>query len=321
MLSKKSIPEFYQVRCVECGSFAVVVAGAKSYTCQQCSYTHKAPSAAALKKSEDFQLIPDERMELSKQTIEDLERLHADIVRSKEERGSLEQKADTGWLKYRIENQPAISKLMRELVQKRELEAEDEELLYSALKVDWLATTSPQIAMPGVGNEQHLVLDHGGMSHLLVLGAQPALLFSGSSAVAKILDFILEVFELFIMVAFAIKPGLKRIGKHFGELVEKIAENPRFKRLIEAIVEAVKSKKVQKILDKIKEFIEAIVRDSTFYEELKNAVTAVLKGYLSFFNIIWTLIKWLARGATGGSAIALEVAGWLIGVAIKVRNM
>lgn len=320
-MNKQSIPEFYQITCSECGGYAVAVKGSKSYTCTTCASSFKTPSAVALKRSEEFIKVPDERMDLSKKTIGNLENLYKEIVASKDDLNLSHQDFDDTLLPYRIENQPVISKLMNELLKEKELAEDDEEFLYSALKVDWLAETSPQIVIPGVGEELHLTLDHGGMTHLLVLGTQPALLFSGSSGVAKILDFILEVFELFILVAFAVKPGLKRIGKHFGRLIDKIANSPRYKKLIKAIVDAVKSRSVRRVLKKIKEFIEAIVRNSTFYEELKNAVKMVLKGYLTLFNILWTLIKWLARGATGGSAIGLEVAGWLIGVAIKVRNM
>lgn len=320
-MARQKLPVFYQATCSKCSGYAVIAEGSKSYSCTTCGSSYKTPSASSLKRSDEIVVIPDERMKLSDKTLENLEELYIDIVSSKDDRRLSNQGYDDSLQPYRIENQPVVSKLMEELLDDNELEAEDEEFLYSSLKVDWLAETSPQIAIPGVGTELHLVFDYGGMSHLLVLGAQPALLFSGNSGVAKILDFILEVFELFILVAFAIKPGLKRIGKHFGKLVEKIAESPRYKRLIKAIVEAVKSKNVRRVLDKVKEFIEAIARNSDFYNELKNAVKLVLKGYLTAFNIIWTLMKWFARGATGGSAIALEVVGWLIGVAIKVRNM
>ncbi len=308
--------QFFQTTCVECGTFLAVLKGQRATRCPACGTKQGVPSPSKLVSAPDYEPIPEQRLPLTRRDIRNLEAFGERLLAVEPDPSDA---GGTPELCLEPDLALALGEVVSDLQASKEMTRDEVEILYSALAAAGPEHFPPsRLPLPGVGPEVHRLFTHKGTTHLLVLGAQPAVLFSGPFFAAAALDIILEIFELFIIVAFGVKPGLKKIGEVFGDLVKKIGDSPKYKALIEAIVKAAKNKNVSRVLEKLHEFIKKVFSDD--YDELVKAVKLILRGTLTLWNLLWTLVRWLARGLTGGSALVFEVGAWLIGFAIKFKN-
>jgi plasmid maintenance system antidote protein VapI len=156
-------------------------------------------------------------------------------------------------------------------------------------------------------------------------GPQPVVLFaSDSKDAAYLFDIATEVFAALVGLATGIGGAFIKKLKHFlGPVVRKLLKDPRFKVLLEELLERMAKSKAGEFLEPLRAILKLIWNQ--YWTEFVKAVKKALNASLGAQLVFWVLLglgKWIARFLSAGAAYAVEIAaalGWL-GVKVYRHN-